>query len=150
MRASALPFRVLYALVAAPVASIGGFYAGVLLLPRILPGLHGDAAADAGWGDFVLAVLLAGAIGFTAFLYALTLPWRRLRRRRGRPLRITLSAALVLLVSVSAAAEAVPVGYIAGVTVWMALVLTFTFIRYGIRDGARSGQAPREEVRLAR
>lgn len=123
MWTTGLPLRVVYALVATPVAAIGGFYAAMFALTR---------AGDPGWGEFVLSVMVAGALGFAAFFFALCLPWRRLRRRQGRVLRIALAAALVLVASVSAAAEAVPTGYVVGLMVWMSIVLTFTWVRYGV------------------
>ena len=140
MKASALPFRVLYAVVAAPVASIAVFYVAIFLFTRTVLQVEGPEAIDPGWREFVLSLLAAGAAGFTAFLFALTLPWHRLRRRKGRPLRITISAVVVLLISLIAAAEAVPLGYVAGVMVWLSVVLTFTFIRYGVLDSSRGTQ----------
>jgi hypothetical protein len=149
MSGSGLPMRVLYATVATPVAAIGGFYVSVLLLTRGVPALEGAPSGDPGWAEFILSLLVASAVGFTVFCYALTLPWRRLRRRRGRPLRIVVSAMLVLLVSVIAAAEAVPMSYVAGLMIWMSLVLTFTLIRYGVRDRITSGAAESAVVRAA-
>ena len=137
MWATGLPMRVVYAAVATPVAAIGGFYLGMMALTHGGPMLQGGPAADPGWAEFVLSLVIGAAVGFTAFLYALTLPWRRLRRRRGRPLRIGLAAVVVLLASVIAAAEAVPLGYVVGLMVWMSLVLTFTWVRYGVLDPVR-------------
>lgn len=150
MSGSALPLRILYAVIATPVASIGGFYAGVVFLTRVLPAVHGLPPVDAGWAEFIVSVMVAVAVGFTVFLLALTLPWRRLRRRRGRALRIVVSALLVLSISVIAAAEAVPVAYIAGLMVWMSVMLTFTLIRYGVRDRVRSGARESAAVPAAR
>jgi len=150
MSGSALPMRILYAVVATPVASIGGFYAGLLFLTRVLPFVRGLPPTDTGWAEFVLSLLVAVGVGFTAFLLALTLPWRRLRRRRGRPLRIAVSALLVLGVSVIAAAEAVPIKFVAGLMAWMSVMLTFTLIRYGVRDRVRSGAPDSAVVRAAR
>ena len=149
MSGSALPLRILYAAVATPVAAIGGFYAGMLFLTRLQPALQGLPPADPGWSEFIVSVMVAAALGFTAFLLALTLPWWRMRRRRGRRLRIAVSALLVLSVSVIAAAEAVPVALIAGTMAWMSVVLTFTFIRYGLRDRVRSGTAESGVARAA-
>ena len=149
MKGSALPLRIVYTLIATPVASIGGFYLGVLLFTRVVPTLEGIQGGDPGLVEFVLSLVVAGALGFTAFLFALTLPWRRLRRRKGRLLRIVFSAALVLVVSLIGAAESVPLSYIVGLVVWMSVVLTFTVIRYGVLDHSRSGEAGSRAIRTA-
>lgn len=144
MRATGLPARLLYTMLATPLAGAGGFYFGILLLSRVIPHLHGLPAQETGWVQFVLSVLLGAALGFTAFWWALTLPRLRRRLRVGRGWRISVSALVVLAGSVIPAAEGVPLRYVFGLAVWLALVLMGTFIRYGLRDSdprSRRGKA---------
>ncbi|MDP9038989.1 MAG: hypothetical protein M3O02_06915 [Acidobacteriota bacterium] len=137
MGATGLPARLAYAALAAPLASAAGFYAGAALFGRILPLLNGVQQPEPGWAEFVFSLLLGLAAGFSAFLYALTLPRLRLRRRRGRTARIALSALVVLVIAVAAEAEGVPTPVTLALTLWFSLILTFTFIRYGVLDRAR-------------
>ena len=147
MKARGLPARIGYVVVATPAACVGGFYLGIWVLTRALPSLYGVQDANPGWQEFLFSLLVGGAAGFTTFFYALTLPWGRLRRRRGRTWRMAASALIVLVPSVMAAAEGVPLRYVAVLMVWLAVVLTFTFVRYGVLD--RYGRRGAEPTRAS-
>lgn len=137
MSATGLPARIVYAVVATPLAATGGFYLGIFLFNRLLPGANGDLAPQPGWAEFVLSLMVGAAIAFPVFWWALTLPQLRLRRRAGRVWRTGFSAAIVLVISVMIRAEGMPLRYTVALMVWMAVILTFTFIRYGLLGGER-------------
>ena len=131
-----------YALVATPVACVGGFYFGILLFTRVVPFLQGLPRAEVGWAEFVFSLIIAAGCGASAFLYALTLPGRRKRKRKGRPWRMALSALVVLVVSVTAQVEGIPLRYTIGLMIWLSVSLPVTFIRYGVLDQASRRDAP--------
>jgi hypothetical protein len=137
MRLMTLPARLLYAVLAAPAAGAGGFYFGVLLFAHLLPKLHGVDHAQPTWTDFMQSAVIGAGAAFAAFFYALTLPGVRLRHREGRVYRMTLAAVLVCVVSVLIASEGIPLIDVFGLMIWLSVTLTFTYIRYGVRDFAQ-------------
>ena len=137
MNASGLPARIVYTAVALPLGGGAGFYLSIYLLPRVGarfpqldPGVNGESF-------FYLALGVGSAIAFSASLLALTLPWTRHRKRRGRAWRITLSCLVVLVASVAFAAEVRGLVYDLVFAVWLAYTMAYTFVRYGVVDEGR-------------
>ncbi len=139
-----LPARIAYAVGAFPVAAGSCFYlTAPLFLKYVLPYDTLEPGMD-GYRAFVLALATGLALGFTAFLFALTLPRIRSRTRRGRPLRAGLSAAFVLVATLTVASQTHAVMYDLGMAVWLALTLTVTFVRYGVADPVRRASGAEE------
>lgn len=126
-----------YAVVAIPAAGAVGFYASLVLLPKVaqIPG-YPYAAMDE-QQIFLASIGIGALLAFPASLLGLTMPWRRRRERRGRMLRAILAAVLVLGVTLSFAAKGHAVGVDLALAAWLAYILTFTFVRYGVLDRAR-------------
>lgn len=155
MNAASLPARIVYAVVALPLGGAAGFYA-VMLLPKlatIYPKLDTNIAAylpkldpgGDGYGIFKIALWVGGVVAFTACLTALTLPWERRRKRRGRALRIALSCVAVVVASAGFADMVHTLIYDLLFAVWLAYVMAYTFVRYGVLDQARRGPASAAE-----
>jgi uncharacterized membrane protein YfcA len=126
-----------YAVVAIPVGGAAGFYSSMALLPKlatIFPWLDGDAE---GFGIFKIALGVGAALAFTFSLLALTLPWKRHRKRSGRAWRIAASCALVVVTSAGLSADGYSLLYDLAFAAWLAYTLAFTFVRYGVTDEAR-------------
>lgn len=146
MTATGLPARIAYAVVATPLAAIGGFSCGMFALT------HGSAVWQAGlmpqpeFVEFALSLIVAAAVAFPVFWWALTLPRIRLRRRAGRVWRTVFSALIVLVTSVAIRVDGVPLRYTIALMLWMAVILMFTFIRYGLVGGERRAVRPGSEV----
>jgi hypothetical protein len=132
---------------ALPLGGTVGFYA-VMLLPKlaaIYPKLDSNLAAylpkldpgGDGYGIFKFALWVGGVVAFTACLMALTLPWRRRRKRRGRALRIALSCVLVVVASAGFADVVHALIYDLVFAAWLAYVMAYTFVRYGVLDQTR-------------
>jgi len=136
-----LTARIGYALVAVPLGSALGFYPSILLLPKLGKLLQqGDPRAD-GFSVFVSAILAGGVLAFTASAVALTLPWIRRRKHRGRTGRMVLSCVFVLLASLGFADQGHALLLDLAFTLWLAYTVTFTFVRYGVLDQARRTRA---------
>jgi uncharacterized membrane protein YfcA len=143
MNASGLPARIVYTAVALPLGGLAGFYASIYMLPRLAarfpqldPGLNGERF-------FYLAMGTGLAVAFSMALVALTLPWSRHRERRGRRWRITLSSVMVVVASVTFAAEVHGLVYDLVFAAWMAYLMAYTFVRYGVVDQERRGSGSR-------
>ena len=137
MKVTGLPVRVFYAAIALPLGAMLGFVPSMQLLPRLVakhPQL--DPQMD-GSGLFKLALWIAAETGLTAFLLALILPWIRHRSRSGRPLRIVLSALTVVVASAAFAGLGHPIAYDLVFAIWLSLLLSYTFVRYGVLDHTR-------------
>ncbi len=138
MNASGLPARIVYTAVALPLGGAAGFYLSMYLLPHVgarFPQL--DSGVN-GERFFYLALGVGSAIAFSAALLALTMPWTRHRKRRGRPWRITLSCVLVVVASVAFAAEVRGLVCDLVFAVWMALIDgVLHLMRYGVVDDGR-------------
>ena len=137
MNAVGLPARIGYAVAALAAASAAGFYAGIWLLPKFA---SQAAEADDGYGLFRAALGIALGMGLTAALVGLTLPWKR-RKRRGRSRRIIVAAIVVVLLSVGFASQQHRVLYDLLFAAWLAYVLAFTYVRYGVLDKQRVSSA---------
>jgi hypothetical protein len=137
MSAVGLPARIVYALMALPVGGAAGFYSVVWVIPKMSWLLQAPNVAPENYTTFVTALYVGGAVAFTASLVALTLPWKRRRKRRGRSWRIALAGVFVVV----AAAVFADLGHTLLVdfafAAWLAYTVTFTFVRYGVLDQAR-------------
>jgi Kef-type K+ transport system membrane component KefB len=134
MNAVGLPARVGYAVASLAAVGAAGFYASIWLLPKVASQAADD---DDGYGIFRAALGIAIALGFTAALVGLTLPWKR-RRRHGRGQRIAISGVIVVLVSVGFASQEHSVLFDLLFAAWLAYVLAYTYVRYGVLDKASS------------
>jgi CDP-diglyceride synthetase len=137
MNAASLPVRVFYALIAIPAGGAVGFYSSMLLLPKLVtvfPQLDSDGE---GFGVFKLAICVGAALAFTMSLLALTMPWKRHRKRHGRAGRIGVTCALVVVTSAGLSVEGVSLLLDLGFAVWLAYTMAYTFARYGVVDQAR-------------
>jgi hypothetical protein len=146
MNFTGLPARIVYTAVTVPAVGAAGFFAGVLLLPK-LARLPGDLAITLEATQiFHASIAIAALLAFTAALLTLTLPGQRHRQRRGRRLRASISMIVVLAGSLSFAEQGHPALVDLAVALWLAYITTFTFVRYGLvdrpRSRHRSGHAP--------
>jgi hypothetical protein len=137
MSASSLLARMFYAVVAIPAAGAVGFYASLVLLPKLMGQSWYRFAPLDEQQIFLAAIGIGALLAFPASLLALTMPWRRHRKRRGRVLRAILSAVLVLGVTLSFAQRGHAIGVDLALAVWLAYIITFTYVRYGVLDRAR-------------
>jgi hypothetical protein len=141
MNAVSLPARIGYAIVALALGAVAGFYGSLWLLPKLVKLLQGpDEALD----DFLLfqgALGVATGLAFTSALVALTLPWKRRRRRSGRQGRMIVSGVFVVVASLSFAGQGHALIYDLAFAAWLAYALAYTFVRYGIVDSARRSGA---------
>jgi hypothetical protein len=145
MRGTSLPARIAYVLVALPLGAAAGFYASMQLLPQFTashPKL--DPAMDGG-GIFRLALFVGAAVALTASLFALTLPWIRHRKRRGRGWRVGIAGALVMLLSVGFADQGYGLVADLAFVAWLTYSMAFTVVRYGVVDGPRRASASAED-----
>ena len=142
MTATSLPARVAYAVAAIPAAGALGFYSGIVLLPQLAQLLHRTATDADDSQIFMNSIGIGVLMALTVSLAVLTLPWRRRRKRRGRPLRIVISAVIVFGVSLSFAQQGHALIFDLSLAVWLAYTLTFTFVRYGVLDQARRTADP--------
>lgn len=141
MNALGLPARIGYALAALAVGAAAGFYGSIWLLPKLVKLLQGP---DAGVDEFVLfqgALGIGTGLAFSAALVALTLPWKRRRRRSGRQRRIVVSGVFVVLASLSFASQGHALMYDLAFAAWLAYAMAYTFVRYGVLDSARRSGA---------
>ena len=134
MNAVGLPARVAYCLAAMPVAGAAGFYAGIWALPKLAKTFPGPEARVEDYGLFLGAIAVGAGLAFALSMVALTLPWKRRRRRTGRGVRVTISCVLVVLASLVFADRGHAVVYDLAFAAWMAYVLAFTVVRYGVLD----------------
>ena len=80
---------------------------------------------------------MGAALAFTLSLLALTQPWKRHRKRRGRAWRIAASGAVVVVASAGLAADGYSIVYDLVFAAWLAYTMAYTFVRYGVVDEAR-------------
>jgi len=143
MSVASLPVRMVYTAIALPVGGAAGFYSCILLLPKLalyFPQLDGDVD---GFGMFKIALGVGAALAFTLSLLALTQPWKRHRKRRGRAWRITASCALVVVASAGLAADGYSIVYALAFAAWLAYTMAYTFVRYGVVDDVRRSSSSR-------
>jgi MFS family permease len=145
MNAVGLPARIGYAVGALAAAGAAGFYASMWLLPKFVSEAADD---DNGYGIFKAALGIGLALGVTAALVGLTLPWkRRKRRRRGR--RIAISAVIVVLVSLGFASQEHSLIVDLLFAAWLAYALSFTYVRYAVLDRPGTGIVRESEAEAA-
>lgn len=138
MGAVSLPARIGYAIVALPVGEAVGFAAMYWVFPAIEKFLMGWAPTVDENKTYVALGVGAG-VAFTAFLVALTLPWRRRKRRSGRMRRVIISGVCVLVASVAFAGLGHSILYDLLFAAWLAYLTAFTYVRYGVLDPVRQG-----------
>jgi uncharacterized membrane protein YfcA len=137
MRSTSLAARIAYAVVAVPAAGAVGFYCGIVLLPE-LARLPGDISLRMdGSQTFSAAIGVGALLAFTVSLLALTMPWRRRRKRRGRPMRAIISTVIVFVAAMIFTQRGHALILDLALVLWMAYVLTYTFVRYGVLDQPR-------------
>lgn len=137
MNADSLPARIIYAAVTLPLAGAAGFYASLWLIPKVALHFQGADADLDGYRIFSIALWVGAGLAWTASLVALTLPWKRRRRRVGRTRRIALAAVFVVLTSMAFAAESDALLYDLAFASWLGYVMAYTFVRYGVADGGK-------------
>lgn len=137
MNAVSLPARIIYTVIALPLGAEVGFRSCMRLLPEFAVDHPGIAPGMDDSGAFKVAICVGVAIAFSAALWTLTLPWIRHRKRTGRPWRIGLSGAVVVVASVVFADQGFKLIYDLLFAAWLTYMLTFTFVRYGVIDEAR-------------
>jgi hypothetical protein len=142
MSAKSLPARIAYVVAAIPSAGAVGFYLGMVGLPQ-LARLPGDLALIMDSSQtFDSAIGIGALLAFTASLLALTMPWRRRRKRRGRPMRAIVSTVIVFVASLSFTERGHALILDLALVLWLAFALTYTFVRYGVLDQPRRGPSP--------
>lgn len=132
MSTSGLAARVAYAAGALAAVGAAGFYSSMWLLPKLVSGSDDD-----GYETFLLSLGIGLALGFSAGLLGLTLPWIRRRRRSGRAQRMAISSAIVVIVSVGFASQEHQLIVDLLIAAWLAYTLAFTYVRYGVLDSPR-------------
>src|SRR6185312_14029339 len=137
MKATGLPARITYAILAVPAALVVGFSATAWLLPKLAP-LFGVVSPPQQSEDlFRLALSVGSIVAVPAFFCALTLPWQRRRQRRGRNWRMAVSAAVVVAASLAFSGLGHSIRYDLVFAVWLGYTLALTFVRYGLVDQKR-------------
>jgi hypothetical protein len=134
MSSKSLLARILYAAAVVPLGAAAGFYSIMLLLPELAARYSKLDTGMSGQEMFDLALSVGAGVALTAALFALTLPWIRHRKRRGRAWRIAASFVIVLVASVGFAdmvPRLVPDLLFAA---WLAYTMAYTFVRYGVVD----------------
>jgi len=145
MSAVGLPARIVYAVAAVPLGAAAGFYTSMEVLPHFAEGHPGLDPARDGSGIFHAALFAGLASALTLGLLALTLPWIRHRKRRGRGWRVAVSGVAVLVLSVVFADEGYGLVSDLVFVAWLTYTLAFTFVRYGVIDQHRRPTAPKED-----
>jgi uncharacterized membrane protein YfcA len=137
MSATGLPARMVYGVFALALGGVAGFYATLWEYPILLLRFQGVDADLDGYEIFKVALGVGVAVAFTAFMAALTLPWSRHRRRSGRERRLAISGVFVVLASLAFAGLHHPVILDLAFAAWLAYVMAYTYVRYGLRDPRR-------------
>jgi len=146
MNAASLPARIAYAVIALPVGGLAGFYACIWLLPLLVKYFSGSDWDVEDFRLFQGALAVGAGLAFTAALLALTLPWKRQRRRGGRRSRIAVACVLVVFTSLVFAEEVRSLIYDLLFAAWLAYTMALTFVRYGIVDSRERRSAAGGEV----
>jgi hypothetical protein len=138
MDAKSLLARIGYAVLALLLGEAVGFHAIMWLLPAFVARYPKLDTGMSGQEMFNLALSVGAGVALTAALFALTLPWIRHRKRRGRPWRIAASFAIVLVASVGFADLVPRLALDLVFATWLAYTMAYTFVRYGVVDDPRS------------
>jgi hypothetical protein len=134
MTASSLPARIGYAIIAFPIGAILGYFIMLQLLLRIGSIFKDPHPSMQGFGYFMMSLAAAATLGLSLSLVALTLPWYRPSAKTGRTMRIVLSALVVFFAFIVLSGQGNALIFSMAVSVWLALVLSLTFIRHGVLD----------------
>jgi len=141
MDAVSLPARIGYAVVALPAGEAVGFAANYWVYPALAKFLMGWPT-NPDDGRFYVALGIGAGVGFTAFVIALTLPWRRRKRRSGRVRRSVFSGIFVVLASLAFAGLGHELIYDLLFAGWLAYLMAFTYVRHGVLDRAAQTVTP--------
>lgn len=144
MNAVGLPARIGYAIAGLLAFGTAGFYLALWGLPKVV---SDTAVDDDGYGIFRAAIGIALTIGSSAALMALTLPWKRRRRRSGRGRRIAISFLFVVGLSTGFASQQHSLVLDLLVAAWLAYAFAYTYVRHGILDGP--GRNASDDIRPA-
>jgi hypothetical protein len=122
--------------IALAVGALGGFFGMLALLTRTPIGpLFQDAHPSmAGFRYFKMGLAVAAATAITAALIFITLPWKRPLKASGKFGRVVTSALLSLLTFVILTGQGHAPAFVLAITIWIALVTYFTYVRHGILD----------------
>jgi drug/metabolite transporter (DMT)-like permease len=104
------------------------------LLPKLIILTHESDPGMEGFDIFKLAISVGAVLSFTAAMVALTLPWARLRKRRGRSWRLGIGCVFVGLASLGFAGRGHSVIADLAFAAWLAYTVSYTFVRYGLLD----------------
>ncbi|HEV2647343.1 MAG TPA: hypothetical protein VGU46_13345 [Acidobacteriaceae bacterium] len=137
MKTIGLPARALSASAAFVLVGAVIFHICMRVLPGYVANHPEYNPGIDGYGMFKTAIGIAFASGLTLSLPLLTLPGIRRRRRGGRPVRTAVACGLVVGGSLLFAEEGFSLGSDVLFAAWLAYLLSFTFVRYGLRDEAR-------------
>lgn len=136
MNRTGLQARIGYAVAAFAVAGVVGFYVSAWLLHQYA--LTPQSSEGEMYVVFKTAIALGVLVGISAGLVGLTLPWLRPKRRSGRKQRTVVAGVAVLLAVLVFASTGHPLFYDLAAALWLAYVVSFTYVRYGIRDRVRT------------
>jgi hypothetical protein len=137
MKATGLPARIIYSIFGLALGAVAGFYASMWEYPIMMLRIQGRDADLDGYQIFNLSLGVGAVLAFSAFLVALTLPWKRPRRRGGRGRRFVVAGIFVVLASLAFAGLHHRVIYDLAFAAWLAYMTAYTYVRYGIRDPRR-------------
>jgi quinol-cytochrome oxidoreductase complex cytochrome b subunit len=137
MTAIGLPARIAYAVAALLLVSAVGFYAALPIFTWLSPHLQDSHPIMEGYDVFTMALGTGLLLAFTASCIALTLPWKRRRKRRGRPVRFVISGVFLIFVCLCLGDEEYSYLFDLVIAVWLSVTLVFTFVRYGVLDQAK-------------
>jgi len=145
MRAIGLPMRVAYGGAAFVLGGAAAFYGCMHWLPEYTVTYPELDPGGEGYGIFKAAICIAASIALTLSLPLLTLPGVRRRKRRGRGVRIAFTGVVVVIASVVFADQGFRLSYDLVFAAWLAYVMAFTFVRYGVVDEVRRSSAREKE-----
>jgi hypothetical protein len=145
MNVVGLPVRVAYASAVLVLSGVATFYGCMHWLPELTATYPALDPGGEGYGIFKSAICMAAGIALTLSLPVLTLPGVRRRKRRGRSTRIAFTAVVVVVASVLTADQGFRLRYDLLFAAWLAYLMAFTFVRYGVVDEVRRSSAPTNE-----
>jgi hypothetical protein len=93
-----------------------------------------------GFGYFMMSLAAAATLGLSLSLVVLTLPWYRPSAKTGRTMRIVLSVLVVFFAFIVLSGQGNALIFSIAVSLWLALVLSLTFIRHGVLDRTQTEQ----------
>jgi hypothetical protein len=122
--------------IAFAIGAVAGFFGTLALLTRTPIGpLFKDAHPSvAGFGYFMMGLAEAAATAVTAALLFITLPWKRPLKDSGTIGRFVIAGLLSLLTFVILTGQGHAPAFVLAITIWIALVAYFTYVRHGILD----------------